>query len=93
MGTLDLTGAGAAKPAEAGGPVNQYKVTPGRTYYYHYVGGGHDNWLRVRVTKVEEVSKGVLWFTERFAHVVYETGMTGMLPLDTGCIFEDLGGV
>lgn len=81
---LEQVSGGMAKPSNCGGPVDQYVVRPGEKYYYHYTGGGHDTWLIIRVDRVVEESKGILWFTERFAYVTYENGTTGKLPLDTG---------
>lgn len=86
-----VAGGAAAQPADCGGKVDQYAVLPGEKYYYHYTGGGHDNWLIIRVDKVVEESKGILWFTERFAYVTYENGMTGKLPLDTGDVYYIIG--
>lgn len=95
------SGSSLRKPSDVGNPVNQYAVMPGVKYYYHYTGGGHDAWLVIMVNAVYEKSKHILWFTERFAVVTYENGMTGELPLDTGDIFfikgylwnaDDIGG-
>lgn len=83
---LAAAGGYSEKPVNCGGEVDQYKVKAGNTYYYHYTGGGHDQWLVIYVTRVYEKDK-VLWFTERFADVTYEGGMTGSLPLDTHQVY------
>lgn len=88
---LDQVGGGASyKPANCGNRVDQYAVKPGQNYYYHYTGGGHDNWLVIHVDDVREESKHILWFTERFAYVTYANGTTGKLPLDTEAVYAIL---
>ncbi len=81
-----VTGGFSERPYDCGGEVDQYAVIPGNDYYYHYDGGGHDQWIDIHVVAVYEKTK-VLWFTERFAVVRYATGMLGELPLDTNQIF------
>lgn len=83
---IEVTGASSQKPANCGGEVNQYQVYEGNKYYYHYTGGGHDQWLIILVTRTYEKHK-FLWCTERFAEVVYESGGHGELPLDTHQVF------
>lgn len=83
-----VTGASSQQPYNCGSKVDQYAVRVGRTYYYHYQGGGHDQWLIIYVTAVKEEPKHILWFTERFAYVTYTGGLTGKLPLDTGDVYE-----
>ena len=83
---LEVTGGSSVKPANCGGAVDQYAVRAGNRYYYHYTGGGHDQWIIILVTSVYEKAK-FLWMTERFAVVSYENGMTGELPLDTVDVF------
>ena len=87
---MGVTGGAMLKPADCGRQADQYEVTPGHVYYYHYTGGGHEAWLHIRILRVAEESKGVLWFTERFAYVEYDNGLTGKLPLDTGDVFLDM---
>ena len=82
----EVTGAFSEKPRNVGGEVDQYQVRAGYDYYYHYKGGGHDQWLIIRVLDVYEKRK-ILWFTERFARVLYESGAIGELPLDTHQVF------
>lgn len=82
----NVVGAYSYKPDNVGEKVDQYQVRVDHWYYYHYTGGGYDQWLPIYITAVYEKTK-VLWFTERFADVKYESGMTGSLPLDTGDIY------
>ena len=85
----DVAGGAMEKPADCGRKMDQYEVHENFRYYYHYTGGGHDTWLHIYVNKIVEESKGILWFTERFAYVTYDNGMTGKLPLDTGDVYLD----
>lgn len=81
-----ISGGWTNKPLDLGKNVDQYKVKPGNVYYFHYTGGGHDQWLEIKIDKVYEKTK-ILWFTERFADVEYDSGLKGSLPLDTNDIF------
>ncbi len=82
----EIAGGYSEKPANCGGEVDQYQVRPGNEYYYHYKGGGHDQWLKIWVMSVYE-KHTILWCTERFADVQYENGTQGSLPLDTHQVF------
>lgn len=81
-----VTGGYSTKPYNCGAPANQYDVRIGNQYYYHYTGGGHDQWIVITIESVYEKPK-FLWTTERFAVVTYENGMHGELPLDTGDVY------
>ncbi len=81
-----VTGGYSNKPNDCGGPADQYNVKVFNQYYYHYTGGGHDQWIVITIEAVYEKPK-FLWTTERFAVVRYENGMQGELPLDTGDVY------
>ena len=83
---LAVAGGSSYKPANCGGEVDQYQVKENTRYYYHYTGGGHDQWIPICVLRVYEKPK-IFWFTERFADVLYESGQTGSLPLDTHDVY------
>ena len=47
-----VAGGSSKEPDNCGGLVDQYAVKAGCRYYYHYTGGGHDQWLIILVNSV-----------------------------------------